>query len=305
MNNWGDMDRIDELRIFVRVAETASFSRAAAQLDLPRATVSTAVRQLEQRVGARLLHRTTRRVELTLDGQQFLDRSRDLLQDVEELEGLFVHTGSQLRGRLRVDMPGGMARTLVIPRLPEFLQQHPQLELELSSTDRRVDLVREGFDCVVRVGQRADSSLIARPLGHFRLINCVSPAYVAVHGEPRTLADLEQHWCIHYAPAFGTRQACFDYIEHGEERHLPMRAALTVASVEAYQAACLAGLGLVQVPEPGVRHLLETGQLQRVLPALEAAPMPVALVYAHRRQLSVRVRRFMDWLAGVLQPYLI
>lgn len=299
------MDRVDEMRIFVRVAETGSFSRASEQLGLPRATVSTAVRQLEQRVRARLFHRTTRRVELTLDGQSFLDRCRDVLVDMDELEGLFVRNDAEVRGRVRVDMPGGVARNVVIPHLPSFLQRHPHLQLELSSTDRRVDLVREGFDCVVRVGHLSDSALIARPLGHFRMINCASPAYIERYGTPSSLAELDKHVCVHYAPTFANHEATFDFVDGTAEVKRAMRSALTVSSTDAYQAACLAGLGIIQVPEPGVREMLEDGRLVRVLTAAEAAPMPVTLMYAQRRHLSVRLRQFMDWLVAVLKPHLL
>jgi DNA-binding transcriptional LysR family regulator len=158
------MNRLDAMQIFARVAELASFTRAAESLGLPKASASNAVQQLESALGARLLHRTTRKVQLTQDGQAFYERSKDLLADMDELQSMFQQGEQALRGRLRVDMPSGIARAYIVPRLPKFLQAHPQIELELSSTDRRVDLVREGFDCVVRVGALGDANLIARPL---------------------------------------------------------------------------------------------------------------------------------------------
>ena len=182
------MNPLDRMQIFARVAELASFTQAAQVLGIPKATASLAVQQLEAQLGTRLLHRTTRRVQLTQDGQVYYERCKDLLDDVEELQALFQQPGgAALRGRVRIDMSTGIARQLVLPRLPELLQHHPLLEVELSSTDRRVDLVREGFDCVVRVGQLADSGLIARPLGQLRIINCVSPGYLEKVGEPQTL----------------------------------------------------------------------------------------------------------------------
>ena len=187
------MNQLDAMHVFVRVAELASFTRAADSLGLPKASASTAVQQLENLLGTRLLHRTTRKVQTTQDGQVFYERCKDLLADVDELQGMFRQAPQALRGRLRVDMPSGMAHSVVIPRLPEFLDLHPQLELELSSADRRVDLVREGFDCVVRVGTLGDSALIARPLGQFRVANCASPTYLQRYGVPRTLEDLATH----------------------------------------------------------------------------------------------------------------
>ena len=173
------MDQLDAMRIFLRVAELASFTQAATSLGLPKASVSGAVQRLETQLGVRLLQRTTRRVQLTQDGQAYYERSRDLLADMEELHGMFSRDATRLTGRLRVDMPASLARLGLLPRLPEFLAQHPGLALELGCSDRRVDLVREGFDCVIRVGALADSSLVARPLGLLRQINCASPAYAA------------------------------------------------------------------------------------------------------------------------------
>ncbi len=171
------MDRLDSMRVFLRVAETGSFTKAADLLDMPRATVSAAVQQLEAQLGSRLLHRTTRQVQLTHDGSVVLERCRHLLEDMEELESLF-HDGSRASGRLKVDVPSRVARLLIAPALPEFFRQHPDIELELGSSDRSVDLVQEGVDCVLRVGQLGNSSLVARRLGEMQLINCASPAYL-------------------------------------------------------------------------------------------------------------------------------
>lgn len=300
------MDQVQAMTIFARVAELASFTQAAQGLGLPRGSVTAAVQRLEAMLGTRLLHRTTRRVELTQDGRVFHERCRDLLADLEELRTLFQQPeAAALRGRLRVDMPIGTARHLVVPRLPEFMHAHPALEIELSSTDRRVDLVREGFDCVLRVGTLGDSSLVARPLGHYRLVNCASPAYAAAHGLPQTLAELAQHRLVHYAPTLGSRPTGFEHREaDGAVRFVPMAGALTVNNSEAYLAACLAGLGIVQVPEPGVRALLAGGQLLEVLPRHRPPPMPVSLLYANRRHLPKRVQVFMSWVAQVMAPHL-
>jgi DNA-binding transcriptional LysR family regulator len=292
------------MRVYVRVAELASFTRAADSLGLPKASASMAVQQLEGLLGTQLLHRTTRKVQMTQDGQTFYERCKDLLADMEELQGLFRQAPQALHGRLRVDMPSGVARNFVVPRLPEFLQRHPQLELELSCTDRRVDLVREGFDCVLRVGTLADTSLVARPLGHFRIVTCASPDYLRRHGTPQTLGDLASHRLIHYVPTFGTRPDEWEYWDGTQYVGLPMAGALTVNSADAYQAACIAGLGLIQAPLSGVRPLLEEGVLVEVLPQYHAEPMPVSLLYAHRRNLSLRVQAFMAWIAEVMAPHL-
>lgn len=298
------MLRPDSLQIFVRVAELASFTRTAESLNLPKASISTAIQQLEAQLGTRLLQRTTRKVQLTQDGRAFYERSKDLLADMDELQSMFQQQGAALRGRLRVDMPSGVARNLLLPRLPEFLREHPHLELEISSTDRKVDVIREGFDCVMRVGAIEDPSLIARPLGLFRIVNCVSPSYIAEHGIPRDLDDLDSHRLVHYAVNFGTRPDGFEYFDGTAYRSVPMRGQVTVNSAEGYQAACLAGLGIVQAPIHGVQRLIEQGALIEVLPQWHAEPMPVYLVYAHRRNLSRRVQAFMSWAAAVMAPYL-
>lgn len=297
------MDRFHAMRAFIRVAELASFTRAAESLGQPKASVSLLVQQLENQLGARLLHRTTRRVSLTQDGQACYERCKDLLADAEEIEAMFQLEASQLRGRLRVDMNQAVARDLVLPHLAEFLLAHPQLELELSCTDHRVDLIREGFDCVVRVGGQVDPGLIARALGHMEQINCASPAYLQHFGTPRNLQDLAKHRLVHYVPTLGARADGWEYLQAGERRSLDMPGTLTVNSTDAYSQACLAGLGLIQVPRVGVLPYLADGRLVEVLPEYRAAPMPVFLLYPHRRNLSKRVQVFMDWLAGLVHPY--
>jgi DNA-binding transcriptional LysR family regulator len=298
------MDRIDVMRIYLRVAELGSFTQAADSLGLSKASISSAIRELETSLGARLLQRTTRKVQMTPDGQLFYERSRDMLAELDELHAMFQHDDAALAGRLRIDLPVAVARNIVIPALPAFLHAHPRLQLELSSTDRRVDAVREGFDCVLRVGALENSSQVARPLGQFGMLNCASPAYLERHGVPRTIADLPSHFLVDYAPALGGRTALFEYMDGGTRRFAEVAAALAVNNSDAYQAACLAGLGIIQAPRSGMRELLAQGRLVPVLPDYTAPPMPVTLLYPSRRQLSRRVRRFMDWLAEIMQPWL-
>ncbi|MER2021884.1 MAG: LysR family transcriptional regulator [Stenotrophomonas sp.] len=299
------MDRLDHLRCFLRVAELGSFTGAADSLGLPKASVSLAVQRLEAEVGVQLLHRTTRRVQLTADGAQFQTRAHDLLHDMDDLQGMFRVDTSQLKGRLRVDMSSGLARQLVIPQLPDFLAQHPGVEIELSGTDRRVDLIREGFDCVLRVGPLDDNTLVARPLGQLRIINCASPAYLAARGTPATLDDLASHVLVHYVGTLGQRSPGFEYHDGEAYRSLPMGGAVTVNSGDGYTAAALAGLGIIQVPLLGARPALTAGTLVEILPGLQAEPMPVTLLYAQRRHLPRRVAAFMDWAAAVIRPELL
>jgi DNA-binding transcriptional LysR family regulator len=295
---------LDALRIFVKVAELASFTRAAEQLGMPKARVSVSVQQLETQLGTRLLHRTTRTVQMTQDGQQFVERCKELLADAEDLQSMFQSTPSALRGRLRVDLPHSMARNFVVPRLPEFLAVHPLLEIELSTTDRFVDVVHEGFDCVVRVGNLHDSGLVARRLGELRMINCASPAYLHEYGTPQTLDDLDRHRLVHYSPTLGAAPLGFEYCDGDRCLYRAMHGIITVNSSDAYQDACLAGLGLIQAPALGVQPLLAQGLLVAVLPDFAGQPMPVSLLYPHRRNVSKRVQALMAWLAKVIEPHL-
>lgn len=297
------MDKIHAMQLFLRVAELESFSRAADTLGLPKGSVSRQIQALENHLGTQLLHRTTRRVQLTQDGMIYYERAKDLLSNLDELDGLFHHDPTSISGKLRVDMPVGVARNLVMPRLPAFLHQYPGLELELSSSDRLVDLIREGFDCVVRVGALKDSGLIARPLGKLTQINCASPQYLARFGYPENLDDLASHAVVHYAVNLGTRSQGFEIATDNGPRWIKTGGMLTVNSTETYHAACLAGLGIIQVPRVGVREALRAGTLVEVLPQYRAEPMPVSLLYPHRRNLSRRVHLFMEWLTGVMKDY--
>jgi DNA-binding transcriptional LysR family regulator len=297
---------LEELRIFSRVAELASFSRAAEQLGLAKGHVSTSVQHLEAGLGTRLLQRTTRSVRLTPDGERFLERCKELLADAEQLQAMFQPATGGLNGRLRIDLPNIIARDVILPRLPEFLAANPLLEMGISTTDRRVDLVQEGFDCILRIGALDSSDLVARPLGMMQMSNAASPAYLREHGVPQSLADLAAHRLVHYAPTLSFNDAGWEYRDpvDGLYKTLPMPAALTVNGTDAYQAAAIAGIGIIQAPTLGLRRLVDAGQLALVMPEWTARPMPVSLLYANRRQLAPRVQAVMAWLAELLTPYL-
>lgn len=288
----------EDLRIVLRVAELGSFTEAAQRLGLPRATVSTAVRRLEERLGARLLQRTTRRVGLTDDGRLFVERCQDVLADLDELRTMFQQQPQALTGRLRVDMPLAMARSLVLPRLPEFLDRHPGLTVEIGAADRRVDPVREGYDAVIRVGAVVAEQLVGRPLGAYTMVNVASPGYLERHGEPRSVEDLPAHRLVHYQPNLGDRPAGFEYLDAGGTlRSVAMAGVVTVNATDAYLAACEAGLGIIQIPEASARAGVAAGRLVTLLPELVPPPMPVTLLLPHRRHLPRRVRAFADWVA--------
>jgi DNA-binding transcriptional LysR family regulator len=294
------MDRLQPLRTFARVAETGSFTKAADSLGLPKASVSTHVRQLEDEVGARLLSRTTRRVRLTQDGRAFYERTKDLLADVDELTNVFRADAREVAGRIRVGVASRMARLYVIPRLPDFLEAYPRIEVELGASDRQVDLVQEGYDCVIRSGALADSSLVQRRLGLARIANVASPAYLERHGTPRTPKDLVDHYLVRYAPGFGEEGARFEYRDGDRTRFVAMKSSITVDSAESYAAACEAGLGIIQSPAGSLRASIEAGRLVEILPRHAPPPMPVHVLHPHRRNLPTRVRLFVAWAEKVL-----
>ena len=295
------MNKLDLLRTFVRVSELSSFTLAGESLGLPRSTVSEQVRALENLLGTRLLNRTTRRVRTTQDGALLYERSKDLLSGMDEIESLFSANDAELAGRLRIDLPTMMARRVIVPALPQFLERFPRLDVEISCTDRQVDLLREGFDCVMRIGALSDLDVVARPVGRLSMRNCASPAYLERHGVPRSLEDLDSHRLVHYVRNLGARSAGFEYEQGSELRFQAMAGVVTVNNAEAYSAACLAGLGLIQVPAVGVDEHLRAGELVSLLEPWQARAMPVSLLYARQRHVPRRVQAFMNWLAVLLE----
>jgi len=299
------MDRFDQYRVFAQVAEMGSFIKAAHALDAPRASVSAAIQQLETQLGVRLLHRTTRQVRLTADGEQLLERVLPLLAEVEDIDQLFQASERQVSGRLSIDVPSRVARRLIAPQLPGLLRRHPRLQVVLSSTDRAIDLVQEGVDCAVRIGALHDSSLVVRPLGSIALINCAGPVSRRKRGEPMQPEDLASgHWAVGYASPKTGRELPWETVSpDGGVRQDPVRSRVVVNNAESYIACCLAGLGLIQIPRFDVQHLLNAGELVEVMPAARAASMPVSLLYPHRRQRSRRLAVFHEWFEGLMAGY--
>ena len=300
------MDRLDQLKVFVQIAEMGSFIKAANRLELPRATVSAAIQQLEAAMGTRLLHRTTRTVQPTADGLLLIERARELLAHADELDGLF-RARLDVTGRLTVDVPSRIARRLIAPMLPGLLRRHPKLQLALRSSDRSIDLIQEGVDCVIRVGELTDSSLVVRPLGRIVLINCASPGYLNEHGVPVHPRQLEGgHWMVGYASPTTGRELPWEYLAEGEGHvsHVAVPSRVIVNNAENYIACCLAGVGLIQIPRFDVQYLIDQGRLVEVMPEWRAASMDVSALYPHRRQRSRRLNVFIDWFEEQMQPYL-
>jgi DNA-binding transcriptional LysR family regulator len=297
---------LEQLKAFVRVADLGSFTQAAEQLGQAKGKTSQAVRALEGKLGTRLLVRTTRSVRLTPEGEEFLQRSRVLLEEAEQLEGLFRQDATTLRGTVRIDLISELANSVVIPALPDFLKLHPGLEISIGTADRFVNVAQEGFDCVLRLGALRDSDLMVRRLGNVPMCNVASREYLQAHGTPQTLADLANHRVIHYSPSLSSRGAEWEWQDASGQVHTqPMRHSLVVNGTRSMNTACLASMGLMQVPRFGVKPYLRSGQYIEVLPQHVGPPLPVSLLYPYRRHLPARVRVTMDWLQQIMADVLV
>lgn len=295
------MDRIRQMEVFIKVMESGNFTRAAEALAIPRSTVSTVIQNLEDRLRMQLLRRTTRRMVPTPEGERFLETAREIVDSVEAAEHMFRPQSAHLRGKLRVDMPSRIGRRIVIPALPDFLEANPDLTVEMSMTDQIVDLVSQGVDCLIRVGALESSDLICRKLGDVDLINCASPDYLRRHGTPRIPADLSRHCLVNYAARLPAETPAWEHSDTSGLHSIEMRAQICVDNAEAYIAAALAGLGIIQVPAFDVRDLLETGRLVEILSEFRAPPMQLSFLYARRRNVPARIIAFQDWVSAVMR----
>jgi len=296
------MDQFDSMRLLVRVVERQSFSAAASDLGMPRSSATTAIKQLEQRLGARLLQRTTRHVTPTLEGEIYYRRCKAILAEIEDAEAAL--TGSEVRGLLRIEVHGPMARNFILPELPAFLERHPALSLHIGEGDRFVDIVREGFDCVVRAGEIADSDMIIRRLGMAREATFASPAYLERHGIPRTLDDLQGHEMIGFASSRTGQVLPLEFTVKGELRTMVLPSRITVTNSETYADLARLGFGLMQAPRYRYADDIAAGTLVELLPDHPPSPTPISVLYPRSRQLSPRVRVFIDWIVEIVAPKL-
>lgn len=290
------MDRFNAMRVFTRIVELGGFAKAADSLQLPRASVTILIKQLEAHLGVQLLQRTTRQISLTLDGAAYYPRCVRLLADLEETEAVFSTARNNPKGLLRVDMPAGVGRLIVIPALPQFTARYPLIELEIGLNDRPVDLIREGVDCVLRGGDSLDDSLVARPLVMLDQVTCASPDYLKRFGTPQCLADLEGHQMVEYFSSNNGKRYGLEFMVNDQVQLIDLPKQVSVNSADGYLAACEAGYGLVQAPSYHVARQLSEGRLCEVLSAVPTPGMPLTALYPPHRQLSRRVRVFIDWL---------
>ena len=289
------MDRFDAMRVFTRIVERRSFTQAADDLGLPRSSVTDAVKGLEARLGVRLLQRTTRQVSPTLDGEAYYQRCVNLIADLEEAEGAFA--GAKPSGLIRLDVHGTQARHFLLPGLPDFLAEYPGIRLHLAEAHQPLDMIREGFDCILRTGELADSPLVQRRLAMLERGTFASPGYLDRFGAPRTPGQLDGHKMVGLMAQEIGEIAPLVFEDGDKLRQLTLPALVTVTGPETNIALACVGLGLIQVPRYRVEAELASGALVEILSDFPPSPLPVYILYSHTRQLSPRLRVFIDWVA--------
>ncbi|KDB07484.1 transcriptional regulator, LysR family [Burkholderia sp. lig30] len=295
------IDRIQAMRTFMRIVETSSFTRAAESLDMPRATATTVIQQLEGMLGTTLLARTTRRVSLTPEGAAYYERCAQILADIDELETSLRKGGGTPSGPLRVEMPGAVATSIVLPALGDFHARYPGIDLAIGVSHRVVDLVGEAVDCSIRLGPLPDSGLAARRVGMIEHVTCASPAYLERHGVPQRFDDLAGHVAVNCMSSHNGRAVDFDFDVGGRALTVKVDGFVRVNDEHAYLACGLEGLGLIQPARIAAQPLLDAGLLREVLPQWKPVAMPVSVAYVKGRHVSPRVRAFVDWLAELFE----
>ncbi|MFG6415585.1 LysR substrate-binding domain-containing protein [Roseateles sp. DC23W] len=296
------MDRFDALQAFARVVETGSFTKAARALDVSNATVTQLVQQLEARLRVKLLHRTTRQVRVTEDGAAYYERVVRLLADLEAADTSLSDASAALRGRLRVDVPSPLARLVLVPALPDFHARYPEIQLHLGVSDRMVDVIGDHVDCVLRGGELADSTLIARRVGSLTMGVYAAPAYLQRAGTPEHPLDLadEPHRTVGYLRWRSGSVAPLTLHREGETVELHGRHLLAVDDGNAYLAAGLAGLGALWLPRYMAAAHVARGELLPVLADWQVDAMPLYMAFPPNRHVSAKLRTFIDWVAAVL-----
>ncbi|MDD9244741.1 LysR family transcriptional regulator [Enterobacter soli] len=294
------MDQLMAMRAFTRVVETGSFTQAADSLNMPIATLSKLVKSLETHLEVRLLHRTTRRVVSTPEGEEYYEKALRVLIDIEDIDTSFRVTRSTPKGHLRIDVGGSTARDVLIPLLPDFMQRYPDIRIDLGVADRPVDLISGNVDCVIRGGPLNDSTLIARHIGDAEMVTCTTPDYLKKYGIPAYPEELRNgHRLISYlSPATG-RPFPFRFRENGETQEISAPHYLGVNESNAHLAASVAGLGIIQTFAYSVKTHLKDGSMVEILQAWRPAAYPFHVVYPQNRHLTHRLRVFINWLGEV------
>jgi LysR family transcriptional regulator for bpeEF and oprC len=294
------MDKFQAMSLFVRVVEVGGIARAAEGLHIPNATATTLIQRLEAALGVKLLNRTTRRVSVTTDGAAYYARAVAILAELREAEEALSQHATQPQGRVRIDAPTLIARSVIVPALPQFFAQYPDLELALACSERHFDLVAEGIDCALWIGEVGDDTLVARRVGYLYFATCAAPAYLAAHGPPTHPRELAQHRCINHFSVRSGERIEWVFSRDGERVQAVFPGHLALEDENSYVSAAEAGLGVAQLPAFVVKEAMERGTLELVLADWFPEPSPLHLVYPQSRHLSRRVRVFVDWLAALI-----
>lgn len=294
------MDRLDDMVTFIKVVDTHSFTAAATKLGVSKSVVSRRMSDLENRLGARLLNRTTRRLSVTEVGQAFYERCARIVTDLDEAERAVTNLHAAPRGTLKLSAPVSFGRLHLASAVAAFLGMHPAIDIEMDLNDRAVDLVDEGYDLAIRIGRLKDSTLIARKLAPSRRVVCGSPDYFRRRGMPRHPDDLTEHDCLIYANTPLAEQWQFQV--NGEVRPVKVSGRLKVNNGDMLREAAIAGLGIAVMPTFLVGDALSTGALTCVLYDHTVTTAGVHAVYPHNRHLSPKVRAFVDFLAARFGP---
>jgi DNA-binding transcriptional LysR family regulator len=294
------VDRVSDILTFIRTAEAGSFTLAGQRLGLGRSAVGKRIARLEDRLGARLLHRTTRAVSLTEEGSRFFDRCTTILAELDAAEAEATARDATPKGILRIDLPVSLGRLHVLPVLHDFLRQWPELAAHITFSDRYVDLIEEGIDLALRIGGATDSTLKARTLAQHRRITCASPGYLERQGVPRTLEALEQHDCISFT--HGGRASVWLFRNDAVPLRLAVNGRLRVDNAEALRDATVAGQGIGQLATFLIGDELKSGRLVEILAPFATPGEPIRAIYPSARHLSPRVRSFIDVLAAAWSP---
>ncbi|MBB4865737.1 DNA-binding transcriptional LysR family regulator [Pseudomonas nitritireducens] len=295
------MDQLQAIRAFARVVEAGNFTRAADSLDMPNATLSKLVQELEAHLGVRLLQRTTRRVTVTPEGQDYYAKASRVLRDLEDIDSSFAVTRGKPRGHLRIDVGGSTARDVLVPLLPDFLARYPEIRIDLGVSDRSVDLIGDNVDCVIRGGPLDASSLVARRLGQAPMVTCASPQYLRHNGIPAYPEELRNgHRVVSYLSPQTGRAVPLRFERDGERSELKLDHRIGVNESNAHLAAGLAGLGILQTFTYAAGPALRDGTLVEILADWRPAPYPFHVVYPQSRHVTHRLRVFIDWLVECL-----
>ncbi|MBD8165204.1 LysR family transcriptional regulator [Erwinia persicina] len=289
---------LDSMKVFVQVVELRSFTKAADALQLHRPAVTRAIQQIEEDLGVKLLHRTTRSLSLTAEGDAFYQRARLLLLEVSDIMASFSPTQPS-RGRLRIDAPLALTHGILVPALADFQALYPDIEIVLTASDRRADLVAEGIDCAIRLGELDDSSFISRRLGSVRMATCAAPAYLDRYGTPLTPDDLIHHKAVNFFSEHSREVMAWNFDVDGETVARRPGSSMLVNNSGVLLSCGLAGLGMLHALRTALEPSIANGRLKEVLTPYATVTKPVSIVYPDRRYLSPKVRVFIDWFAAL------